>query len=1047
MKLTEIAVDRPITTIMGVMIVIAVSVVSFTKLPIDLMPDITYPALSISVNYEGATPEEIERLVVRPIEEAMSAVEGVDEMESTASEESGLVRMRFNWGTPLDEAADDVRTKLDRMRGRLPDDIDPPVLYKFDFDQRPIMGFGLSSEAMNEMDLRHLAENSLKNRLERVAGVASADVGGGMRREIQVNLSQEKLDALDLSPQVILAAISAENVNLPAGEINEGTSKLMMRTQGQFGAPEELKRIVVAQRDGVPIFLRDVAEVVDSHEEIRRQERMNGDPAITIRIMKQSGSNTVAVEEAIMEEAERIRRDYPQIQMATLWESSSYIKDAISNVQTAALFGAGLAVIILLIFLRNLRSTLIIVSAIPISMMATFALIYFAGFTLNVVSFGGLALGIGLLLDNSIVVLENIFRHRESGEPRRESAIRGTKEVSTAIIASTLTTLVVFLPLAFISGAASVMFGQLGFTVAFSLACSLVIALTLIPTLARRLLRVESLEVTSNESFTHKIYRVSEMGFRWLDNQYRKILHFSLNHRALVIVGALAIFAGAMPVFRAIGFEYMPQADEGEVRVSGEMAPGTRLDELDRVFTRMEGIIREKVGEDVESMHTEFGMSDWYRADGSNEGDIRLNLVDHAERDHSSEEIAELLREELTGIPGVEVRTRASGGMFFMRFLGGNEERVTVEIRGYDRDIAQRLSREIQDRLEGVEGITDTRVWRAGGRPEIGLKIDRQKAAEVGLNVNTIAQMIRTNFGGEVATRYREGGDEFDVRVRLAEEDRRRLDNLRDLWLVAPSGERVPVSNFVREQRQIGPTSIRRKNQERTVTVAANLEPGYALGNVMQDVQATMSEIQTPKNFTLIYGGEYEEQQESFRELMVGLILAILLVYMVMAAQFESLLHPLIIMFAIPFGAIGVLLSLLITGTTINMQSILGIIMLAGIVVNNAIVLVDYINLLRRENNYGLEEAVEEAGRRRLRPILMTTFTTALAMSPMALGLGAGGEIQAPMARVVIGGLLASTLITLVFVPTVYTTVEQELARFRQRRRDTAPTGELSSAK
>lgn len=1038
MKLTEIAVDRPITTIMAVLIVIAVSVVALSKLPINLMPDVTFPALSISTTYRGASPEEIETLVTRPVEEAMSSVEGVDEMESTSSEEASLVRLRFVWGADLEEVADDVRTRLDRIRDALPEDIEPPVLYKFDFDQRPIMRFGLFSDAMSSLDLRHMAETTFKNRLERVNGVASADVGGGRVREIQVNLSQEKLDALDFSPLIILDAIRAENVNLPAGEVNEGETQLVMRTQGQFGSPSELERIVVATRDGVPIYLRDVADVVDGFEEVRTVERINGRPGITITIMKQSGSNTVAVEEAVKAEADLIRRDHPQVNMVTLFESSTYIKQSIANVRTAAIFGAGLAVIILLVFLRNVRSTLIIASAIPISVMATFSLIYFAGFTLNTISFGGLALGVGLLLDNSIVVLENIFRHREAGENGRTAAITGTQEVSMAITASTLTTLVVFLPLVFVTGAASVMFSEMGYVVAFSLACSLFVALTLIPTLARRLLKIESLEATANESLFHKAYRISEYGFRKLDNGYRRTLHFALRHRLLFIMGSVTIFAAVMPFFRTLGFEYMPQTDEGEVRIYGEMAPGTKLEVMDEAFTHIEQRVNELAGDEIETVYTSFGLGQWYRASGTNTGSLELNLVDFSERDRSSEEIATALR-ELESIPGMRVRTRASGGMFFMRFLQGQGESIGIEIRGHDRDAALRVAEQVQNALNSTEGISDTRLSREGGRPEIGLRIDRQKAAEVGLSVNAIAQTIRANFGGEIATQFREGGDEYNVRVRLREEDRQRLQDLESLWIVTPSGERAPASNFVVQKRQIGPTQIRRINQERTITVAANLDEGYSLGNVMQDVQDRLTGITLPRDFTLVYGGEFEDQQESYAQLTMGLILAILLVYMVMAAQFESLLHPLIIMFAIPFGGIGVFLALKLTNTTVNVQSILGVIMLAGIVVNNAIVLVDYINLLRRKHGMDLETAVEEAGRRRLRPILMTTLTTALALVPMALGLGAGGELQSPMARVVIGGLLTSTLITLVFVPALYTTVEETRMKLLGRREARVP--------
>jgi hydrophobic/amphiphilic exporter-1 (mainly G- bacteria), HAE1 family len=1021
-KITQIAVDRPITTSMLVGIVIVVSFVSLTRLPIDLMPDVTFPSLSISVNYPGATPEEIEQLVTRPIEEAMGSVSDVEEMETESSEDSASIRLRFAWGTNIDEAANEVRQRLDRMRRSLPEEVEPPVLYKFDVNQRSIIRFGLFSDSMTLPDLRYLAEHSLKPRLERISGVASVNVGGSRLREIQVDLSAPKLEAFELAPQTIVQAIRSENINLPAGEVFTGDTQLVMRTQGQFVAPSELANIVVAQREGIPIYLRDVAEIRDGFEELREIERIDGQPGIRMYLYKQSGSNTVTVAEAAKAEIERIRRDYPHVSVIVLSDSSTFIRDAIDNVQSAALFGSLLAVVILLLFLRNLRSTLIIATSIPISVMAAFSLIYFADFTLNIVSFGGLALGVGLLVDSSIVVLENIFRHRENGQDSRTAAIEGTREVSTAIIASTLTTLVVFLPLLFLSGSASVMFTQLAYVVAFSLMCSLIVSLTLIPTLARRLLRVESLEAEPNETLLHKLYRVSETWLNRLETSYKNV--------------ACLLFAAVLPLRHALTFEYMPETDEGEVDISGRMAPGTRLESMDAVFTEFERIAMEVAGDETAHITTRFGMSSWFRATGSNTGRIELMLKPVEERTRSSTEIANALRPHLEDIPGVRASARAGGGLFLFRMLQPDGGRLSVEVRGYDREVGQRLAEEVRDTLNTIPGITGAQLSRSEGRPEIGLQIDRYKAAEAGFTVSSIADAIRTSFGGQVATRYREGGDEFNVRVRLQEDDRMSIKDLRTAWITAPSGERVPVSNFLKESRSIGPTEISRKNQERYVTVSADLEPEYALGNVMVEVEKRLSAIQMPEGFTLDYGGEYEDQQESYAQLMMGLLLALLLVYMVMAAQFESFIQPFVIMFSIPFASIGVLLILWLTGTSVNVQSFLGIIVLVGIVVNNAIVLVDYTNLLRREQGIELREAIELSGRRRLRPILMTTLTTVLALVPMALGFGSGGELQAPMARVVIGGLLTSTLVTLLLVPVVYVTVEEGIARLRRRSTD-----------
>jgi HAE1 family hydrophobic/amphiphilic exporter-1 len=1042
MKLTELAVDRPVTTVMVSLIIIVISAVSLSRLPIDLMPDITYPAINVVVNYEGAGPEEIETLVTRPLEEAMGSVSDIEEIESVSEEDRARVQLRFAWGIDLDAATDDVRERLDRLRDMLPDEIDPPVLFKFDIDMMPIMFLGLGGK-LDPVDLRYLAEHTLKYRLERVPGVASVDISGGFRREIQVNVIREKLVALTLAPETIVRAVRAENLDLPAGEVDEGDIDLLVRTRGQFTSVEQIGQIVVAVRNGVPVYLKDVAEIMDGFEEVRQIERINGQPGITMSITKRSGSNTVQVADAVYKEIAGIERDFPHLQIVPLFDSAEFIRDSIANVRTSALYGAILAVLILLIFLRNIRSTLIIATAIPISMMASFSLIYFGGLTLNIISFGGLALGIGMLVDNSIVVLENIFRHREEDVPAREAALKGSTEVTAAIIASTLTTLVVFLPLVFLSGAQSVLFGELSYVVAFSLTCSLLVALTLVPMLCRTVLKMERLNPDGNETLLHKIYRASESGFSRADEVYREMLHFALGHRKTVVLGGIAVLIVVLPLVRSVGFEFMPSTDEGEVRVYGEVASGTRIEAMDEVFRQVEAKVQETIGPYIENVLTSFGTGAWYHRGSSNTGSVRIKLVDLEERDMSSEKIAELLRRELSAIPGLIVRTRASGGLFMMRMLQPQGESVAIEVRGYDRDEAIRLAGEIERALKNVEGITDTRLSRSRGRPEVTLEIDRDKAGEFGLSVSDIAGRLQTAFGGEVATMYRDAGDEYDLRVRLREEDRVRLDDLRTLWMTTPRGDHVPLSNFVRLERRIGPTVIERMDQERTITVAANLAPEYSLGNVMRDVQRTLSQVSMPQGFTLVYGGEYEDQQKSYKEMLLAFALAIVLVYMVMASQFESLLHPLIIMFSIPFALIGVILTLVLTNTTLNVQSLMGVVMLAGIVVNNAIVLIDYVNLLRRTYGMPLHEAVEEGGRRRLRPILMTTLTTVLALTPMAIGLGEGSELQAPMARVVVGGLLVSTLITLIFVPTVYTILEDRTAR---RRPAAAPIAQEVSA-
>jgi HAE1 family hydrophobic/amphiphilic exporter-1 len=1034
MKLTRLAVDRPVTTVMFFLIVIVISTVSLSRLPIDLMPDIVFPAINVLVGYEGAGPEEIETLITRPLEEAMGSINNVEELESDSEQERSRVQLEFTWDTDLDAATNDVRERLDRIRDLLPDEADPPMLFKFDPNMIPILYLGVGGR-LDPVDLRYLAEHTLKYRLERVPGVAAVEVSGGYRREIQINLIREKIDALRLSPRRIVQAIRAENLDLPAGEVDEGDIELLVRTRGQLTSLEDLGRIVITTRDGIPVYLRDIAEIVDDFEELRRVERINGRPGITMRVQKQSGSNTVQVADAVYRELDRIRRDLPHIEIAALFDSARYIKQSIASVRSAALFGAILAVVVLLVFLRNLRSTFIIATAIPISVMASFTLIYFGGFTLNLVTFGGLALGIGLLVDNSIVVLENVFRHRESGQRARQAALEGTAEVSAAITASTLTTLVVFLPMIFLSGQASVMFGQLAYVVAFGLACSLLIALTLIPMLCRTTLRYRPPSEERGDDPLQQVFEFSEQAFNRADEIYTAMIRWALGHRRTVIFGSLVLLAATAVLgisalmFGWLGFEFMPATDEGEIWVYVELAPGTRIEAMDAAFQEIEERVQQILGPYLENVQTSFGAAQFYRSSSSTGGNLRIKLVDLDKRPFSSEDAAHRLRMELGDLPGMVIRTRASSGLFIMRRFQSQGESIGIDVRGFDRPEALRIAEEVQDKLEGHPAITDTRISRSRGRPEVTLEIDRHKAGEVGLSVVEIAETVKTAFGGEVATRFRDAGDEYDVRVRFRERDRLRFEDLRTLWMVTPTGQRVPVSNFVKLVPRTGPMSIERINQERSITVAANLAPGQALGNVMRDVQGLLREITLPREFSFVYGGEYEDQVESYRELGMAFLLAVVLVYMVMASQFESLVHPLVIMFSIPFALIGVILTLLVTGTTLSVQGLMGVIMLAGIVVNNAIVLVDYINMMRRKHGTALLDAVEDGGRRRLRPILMTTFTTCLALTPMAIGLGEGSELQAPMARVVIGGLLVSTMITLILIPTIYTIVEERRQR------------------
>jgi len=1020
MKVSRFAVNHPIFTIMAALIVIILGGVSLTHLPIDLMPDITYPTLSVSTIYENASPEEVEQLITRPIEEAMSAIPGAEEITSISTEGASNVRITFTWGTDLDAAANDIRDRLDRVTRHLPDTAEKPSLRKFDLASFPILILGAYS-SLDPLQMRRIIDDQVKYRIERLPGVAALDVRGGLDREVHVNLSADKIKALELPLDQVISKIKSENVNIPAGTVERGNIEITVRTPGEYTNLDELRNTVIAMREGVPIQLKEVASVEDSWERITRIVRVNGQAGVRLSINKQSGTNTVEVAKGVKREIERINQDIPQIHIIPIIDTSDYIQRSISNVGSSIIYGGALAILVLLLFLRSIGSTAVIATAIPISIIATFALLYFGNFTLNLMSLGGLALGIGMLVDNAIVVQENIYRLRETGVEAKQAAVAGSEEVTAPIIASTLTTLAVFLPLVFVQGMSGVMFKQLAYVVSFALACSLVVALTLVPMLAARIRSLPTIDRGNSETLTHKIFRVSGRFFIDMEYGYKRLLHFAMAHRKLVITGALSLLLGSVALIPLVGVEFMPTTDEGEVRIDGEMDVGTRLDLVDKAFKTIEAAVKREVPE-AKSTVTFLGGSSW-RGRGSHTGNISVTLKPQFERSRSSEEIAAALRRKLRDIPGMTIRTRAGQGLFVLRIGTSSGERVQVEIRGHDLETADVLARRVEEIVDQVEGVTDTRVSRELGSPEELTIVDRQKAADMKLTVSQIANMLQTVLSGTQAGSYREGGKEYRILVKLKDAEQLALPDLLDLTLTNAEGKPVVLRNVVRLQPQTGPVQIERKDQERTITVSANIAE-RSMGPILADIRKGLQSLPVPRDFSIAFGGDYEEQQKAFRELMLSFALALMLVYMVMASLYESLRDPFVVMFSVPLAGIGVVLMLLLTNTTFNVQSYIGCILLGGIVVNNAILLVDTINLLHRRQGMPLREAIEEAGRRRLRPILMTSITTSLALVPLALGLGEGGEVQASMARAVIGGLLSSNLITLVFVPTVYSFFE-----------------------
>jgi HAE1 family hydrophobic/amphiphilic exporter-1 len=1002
-------------------VVVLLGIVSLVRLPVDLMPEIDFPALSISVTYEGVGPLEIEELVTRPIEQAVGGVSGLDQVTSTSSDGQSTVQLNFVWGTDLMVAAEDVRTSLDFVGDRLPDDASAPTIFKFDADALPVVFLAVDGD-FDPVTLREIAENDVAPRLERVPGVAAVSVTGGQRREIRVELAREKIAALNIAPDDVTNVLRTANQNIPVGEIDEGDTTYLVRSQGQFASLEDIRGLVVTTRDGVPIYVRDIAEVRDTTEDLRSIVRIDGRPGMQMSVTKQSGENTIAVARLVREELARVNREMSGIEVSVLTDTSEFIQSSVASVQQMVLFGAVLVVIVIFTFLRNLRSTLVICSSIPISIIGTFALLYFGGYTLNTLTFGGLALGVGMIVDSAIVVLENTYRHMEKGEDRVTAAVNGSEEVWSAIVASSLTQVAVFVPLLFLTGIASIMFGSLAIVVIFSLSVSLFVAVTLVPVLCSRLLRVP--KPNEHPGATGRFVAASGRVLDALDDGYRRLLHRALSHRAVVVVVAGALFVASLAALPLVGFELAPAADEGQVRVTADLPVGTRIERSADALLRIEQLVERSVPEAQSVMAQTGSLSSFGPGGGTADRlNVTIDLGSREERARSSEEVTRALRRDLVGIPGVIARARAAGDQFNInRAIGGGQNQISVEIRGHDLADQARLANEIRTLMEATPGVIDVTLEAERGRPEIGITTDVRRAALWGLSVTDVANALRTSVGGTQAAFYRERGEEYPIVVRMQESDRLSLAHVGELLVHAGEGQLLPVKDLIEVRPQTGPVEIRRRDQERVTRVTAEVET--VVSEAIRLVGAQLETLDVPADFSVGFGQEVEEQNETFLQILLVLLLAVVLVYAVMASQFESLKDPFIIMFSIPLAVIGVVGALLVTGTPFSLPAGIGIVLLAGLVVNNAILLVDYTNTLRRRDGLPLFDAIEIAGRTRLRPILMTSVTTMLGLVPMALGFGEGSEMQAPLARVVIGGLATSTLITLIVVPTVYSLFE-----------------------
>jgi HAE1 family hydrophobic/amphiphilic exporter-1 len=1026
MNLPKLSVKRPVTTIMCVFIVLILGFLSFSKLPIDLLPKIEYPLAVVSTNYPNVGSEEVEKFVTKIVEEAVSSVEGIESVDSTSSAGNSTVLINFKWGTDMEVASQHIREKVDMIKGYLPEDAEDPLVIKIDPNAQAIMY--LSVEGKKSLsDNKTFAEDNIKNKLERISGVASANISGGAEKEVEISVSAEKLEGYGLSISYISSILAAENINLPSGNVNKGNQELIIRTMGEFKSLEEIKEISIPLKSGGIISLKDIADVTLKDKEVEEISMVNGKRCLIIAIQKQSDANTVKVSKDVIKEVKALQNQYTDMDIEIVYDSSAYINQSIDNVKSIAIQGAVLAVIVLFIFLRNIRSTLIIGTAIPISIIATFVILYFSNITINLMTLGGLAMGIGMLVDSAIVVLENIYRFIQEGHSVKDAAVKGASEVSMSVVASTLTTVVVFLPIAFTGGITEMFFKELSLTIVFSISASLVVSLTLVPMLSSKLLKVDEIAVDMKDKrkkgvFT-KIGDVFEEILKKIEIRYLKILKWALGHRKSIVFLVIGVFIVSMASLATVGAEFMPQSDDGWVMMNVKLPKGSSLKDSQEITKKVEMIIEKQ--NEVDLINTNIGTQLGMGSSDSSNSQILVRLKPLKERTRSVQEVADSLREEVRDIAGAEIKL-SSGDMN----IGGSP--ISLEIKGDDLDTLKELGNKFEKAIASVEGTREVKSSLGDGKPEVRIKLNRKKASQYGLTAAQISNQVKMIMDGNTATRYRFQGNEVDIVVKGDERYKQSISNLENVNIETSLGISIPLNLVADVVIETGTIQIERADQIRINTITSKIY-GRDLKSITMDVEKEISKIDMPDGYSYEIGGTSKEMNEAFFNLILALVLAIVLVYMILASQFESLLNPFVIMFSVPLALAGGALGLFVTRRSISVPAILGVIILAGIVVNNAIVLIDYISIRRRMGEERTE-AILAAGPTRLRPIFMTTATTALGLLPMALGIGYGAEMQAPMATVVIGGLLLSTFLTLVFIPVLYTLFDDLRNKTKRRK-------------
>ncbi|MGL5766592.1 MAG: efflux RND transporter permease subunit [Sarcina sp.] len=1001
MKITSFSIKRPVTVFMGVLIVIMFGIVSYFKLNIDMLPSFNLPMLMLMTQYNGVGPSEIENLVTIPMEGVVGTVSNVKSVKSISGDGTSMLMIQFVDGTDMDFASLEIREKIDMISKILPEDVSKPIIIKMDPNMMPIMSFAVNFEGKDIAELSNFADKTLKPMIERLEGVASIDIMGASENQVKIVIDPDKLAASGLDMNNVMMALKSDNMNLPIGNIVEGSYDILVRAIAEVKSLEDIEDILLTNRTGETFKLKDVADIKMGATKKDDFARLDGKDALIFSVKKESTANTVEVSKKLKVELDKIEEEIKGLNSTIVLDQAEFVEFAIDSVKMNAIIGAILAVLIIFIFLKDIRSTLVMAISIPISVIATFIMVYFAGFTLNMISLGGIALGVGMLVDNSIVVIENIHRLRKEGKNSMIAAIDGTKEVAMAITASTITSICVFLPIVFVEGMASEIFREMAFSVAFSLISSLIVSFTLVPLLAAKLFNNE-VEFKENKI----LERIKKF--------YLKVLIWSLDHKKYII-GMLigVVFIGGI-MFTNIGMELFPSADQGVVSVKVITPKGLNVNNINEITDEV--VQRLKKIEDVKQ----------YAVIVNSEGaNITVMLNDN--RKISDKEVAKKIREATNSIAGAKIEATAMSGV-----ISTGSSPIAIKISGDNFDILNRITNELTKIMENINGVVDIKSSNEESLEELKIIVDKEKAAKYGLNNLTISQAIQTSFRGININKVEIEDKKYDINISTNLSYNATYSDLENIMIDTVSGSRIPLIEIAKIERGAGYTKISREDDFRTITINASLD-GVALNDAVKQIQKASENINLPNGYKITYGGEVEQMIDAFTQLLLAMIVAILLVYMVMAAQFESLFSPFIIMFTIPLAFIGAIFLLFITNVSIGITAMIGFIMLSGIIVNNGIVLIDYINKLKGEG-LSTREAILKTGPIRLQPILMTALTTIMGLIPMAIGLGKGAELQLPLALTVIGGLLVSTILTLLIIPVIYAILDGTRAKFSRKK-------------